>query len=67
MDRPRTLADRAVEVLTTADARAKTALSRRHAATWSAARADGARPEIGTASPPPRPAPAPRGAGAQTR
>ncbi|WP_407932986.1 ferritin-like domain-containing protein [Jannaschia ovalis] len=46
----------AVEVLTTADARAKTALSRRYAAAWQAARAEGALPEIGTADPPDRPA-----------
>ena len=32
------LAERAVEVLTTADGRAKTALSHRHAADWRAAR-----------------------------
>ena len=35
------LADMAVEVLTTADGRAKTALSRAHAARWFAARAAG--------------------------
>ncbi|WP_092778734.1 ferritin-like domain-containing protein [Jannaschia pohangensis] len=47
----------AVEVLTTADARAKTALSRRHAATWRAARAgDAPTIEVGTATPPMRPA-----------
>ncbi len=51
-----TLAEMAVEVLTTADARAKTALSRRHAATWVAARAAGAPLQIGTAAPPLRPA-----------
>ncbi|WGH78210.1 ferritin-like domain-containing protein [Jannaschia sp. GRR-S6-38] len=50
------LAQMAVEVLTTADARAKTALSRRYAAAWQAARAEGALPEIGTADPPDRPA-----------
>ncbi|MFZ3581935.1 ferritin-like domain-containing protein [Loktanella sp. DJP18] len=46
----------AVEVLTTADGRAKTALSHAHAAAWRAARAKGERPEIGTAAPPQRPA-----------
>lgn len=52
-----TLADMAVEVLTTADGRAKTALAHRHAAAWRASRAGDA-PEIpvGTASPPLRPA-----------
>ena len=50
-----TLAEMAVEVLTTADARAKTALSRRHAATWLAARQAGVPLEIGHAAPPPRP------------
>jgi uncharacterized ferritin-like protein (DUF455 family) len=43
-------------VLRTADARTKTALSRRHAATWFAAREAGDAPAIGTASPPDRPA-----------
>ncbi|WP_226780911.1 ferritin-like domain-containing protein [Oceaniglobus trochenteri] len=51
-----TLSEMAVEVLTTADGRAKTALSRRHAAAWFAARESGALPEIGTATPPLRPA-----------
>lgn len=51
-----TLANRAVAVLTTADGRAKTALSRAHAAEWFAARASGAVTEIGRASPPDRPA-----------
>jgi uncharacterized ferritin-like protein (DUF455 family) len=46
----------AVAVLTTADGRAKTALSRQHAATWFAARAAGAPLEIGRASPPDSPA-----------
>ena len=46
----------AVEVLTTADGRAKTALSRRHAAAWQAARADGRPLPVGHAAPPPRPA-----------
>ncbi len=51
-----TLSDMAVEVLTTADGRAKTALSHRHAAAWFAARADGNPLPVGTASPPLRPA-----------
>ena len=46
----------AVEVLTTADGREKTALSRRHAETWFAARADGQDLPVGHATPPPRPA-----------
>ncbi len=46
----------AVEVLTTADGRAKTALSRAHAARWFAARAAGAPLPVGTAAPPLRPA-----------
>ncbi len=47
----------AVEVLTTADGREKTALSRRHAAAWFAARAGEAEPiPVGTAKPPLRPA-----------
>ncbi|ALG90603.1 MULTISPECIES: ferritin-like domain-containing protein [Actibacterium] len=46
----------AVQVLTTADGRAKTALSRRHAAAWFAARDAGAPLEVGRASPPLRPA-----------
>ena len=50
------LARMAVEVLTTADGRAKTALSRAHAAAWRAAREGGGRPEVGTAVPPLRPA-----------
>lgn len=50
------LARMAVEVLTTADGRAKAALSRRHAAAWDAARA-GERPiPVGTARPPDSPA-----------
>ncbi|MEM8824270.1 MAG: ferritin-like domain-containing protein [Pseudomonadota bacterium] len=49
------LAEAAVEVLTTADPRAKAAASRRHAAAWFAARQD-AEPEIGRATPPDRPA-----------
>ena len=50
------LAQMAEEVLRTADARAKCALSRRHAAAWSRARAAGDRPEIGRADPPAIPA-----------
>ena len=50
------LAEMAVDVLTTADGRAKTALSRRHAADWQAARDRGEVPPIGTATPPLRPA-----------
>ncbi|MFP4328600.1 MAG: ferritin-like domain-containing protein [Paracoccaceae bacterium] len=46
----------AVEVLATADGRAKTALSRAHAAAWFSARDAGAPLEIGRADPPPRPA-----------
>lgn len=46
----------AVEVLTTADGRAKAALSRRHAATWVAARAAGTPLPIGQALAPPQPA-----------
>lgn len=51
-----TLADMAVEVLTTADGRAKTALSHRHAAAWFAARAAGTAPPVGIGHPPLRPA-----------
>lgn len=50
------LAARAVEVLTTADGRAKTALSHAHAAAWRASRAAGTPLEIGRATPPDRPA-----------
>ncbi|TRD23089.1 ferritin-like domain-containing protein [Palleronia caenipelagi] len=50
------LAEMATEVLTTADARDKTTLSRQHAASWFAARADGSLPAVGHASPPDRPA-----------
>lgn len=50
------LAEMAEQVLRTADARAKTALSRRFAAQWQAARDAGGRPDIGTASPPDAPA-----------
>ncbi|PIE14586.1 MAG: hypothetical protein CSA70_01000 [Rhodobacterales bacterium] len=45
----------AVEVLTCADGRAKTALSHRHAATWFAARAEGRDIPVGAAQPPLRP------------
>lgn len=51
-----TLAEMAVEVLRTPDGRAKTALSRRHAATWFAARLAGEPLSIGRAQPPLRPA-----------
>lgn len=50
------LAERAVQVLNTADGRAKTALSHRHAAEWRAARAAGTPLPIGIAPPPDRPA-----------
>jgi len=51
-----TLAEMAVEVLTTADGRAKTALGRRHAATWVATREAGTPLDVGHAAPPLRPA-----------
>lgn len=51
-----TLAGMATEVLTTADGRDKTALSRRHAETWFAARAAGEVIPLGTAAPPDDPA-----------
>ena len=51
----RSLADMAVEVLTTADGRAKAALAHAHAARWRAARAAGAPLPIGRATPPLRP------------
>lgn len=47
-----TLSQMAVEVLTTADGRAKTALSHKYAAAWFAARKAGSEIEIGTATPP---------------
>jgi uncharacterized ferritin-like protein (DUF455 family) len=50
------LAEMAVDVLTTADGREKTALSRSHAATWFAARAAGRDLPVGSAAPPRRPA-----------
>ena len=51
-----TLAQMAVEVLTTADGRAKTALGRAHAAAWFAARAAGTPLPLGQATPPGSPA-----------
>lgn len=51
-----TLAERAVDVLTTADGREKTARSRAHAADWFAARAAGQAIPLGHAVPPDRPA-----------
>ncbi len=50
------LRDMAIDVLTTASGREKTARSRRYAAEWQAARADGDIPEIGNATPPEFPA-----------
>jgi uncharacterized ferritin-like protein (DUF455 family) len=52
----KSLTDMAIEVLTTADGRAKAALSRTYAARWQAARADGTVPVIGTGTPPMQPA-----------
>lgn len=49
------LAEMAVDVLTTADGREKTARSRAHAARWMAARAAGAPLPLGRAVPPDRP------------
>ena len=51
-----TLTEMAVEVLSTKDGREKTALSRRHAETWFAARAAGRDIPVGLADPPLRPA-----------
>jgi uncharacterized ferritin-like protein (DUF455 family) len=51
-----TLSDMAVAVLTTPDGRAKTALSRAHAAAWFAAREAGEALPIGQATPPDQPA-----------
>ncbi len=50
------LSDMAVQVLTCADGRAKTALAHRHAASWRAARAAGAPLPLGRALPPDQPA-----------
>ena len=50
------LAEMAVDVLTTADGREKTAKSRAHAAAWFAARAAGTPLPVGQATPPLRPA-----------
>ncbi len=50
------LAERAVAVLTTGDARAKARASRDHAAAWFASRAAGTPLPVGRASPPDRPA-----------
>jgi uncharacterized ferritin-like protein (DUF455 family) len=50
------LAEMAEAVLRTGDGREKTALSRRFAADWQAARSDGATPPIGRADPPMHPA-----------
>ena len=50
------LAEHAARILATADPVEKTALSRRHAADWTAARARGETPSIGRADPPDRPA-----------
>ncbi|MEM6635312.1 MAG: ferritin-like domain-containing protein [Pseudomonadota bacterium] len=49
------LAECAVEILETADGREKTALARRYAADWVAARTGGESPEVGRALPPARP------------
>ncbi len=54
--KPLSLAEMAVDVLTTADGRAKTALGRAHAATWFAARAAGQPLPVGHATPPDQPA-----------
>ena len=53
---PMTLTDMAVQVLTTADGRAKTALSRQHAARWQVARAAGEVIALGSTRPPDQPA-----------
>jgi len=52
----KTLTQMAVEVLTTADGRAKTALSHKYAAEWFAARTAGTPLTVGEAEPPLRPA-----------
>ncbi len=51
-----TLTEMAVSVLTTADGREKTRISREYAAAWRASRAAGTPIEIGRAYPPLRPA-----------
>ena len=56
MSAPATLAEMAVEVLGTADGRAKAALSRSHAALWRAAREAGTPLPLGRAAPPDFPA-----------
>ncbi len=56
MNRFPTLSDAAVAVLTTADAREKTALSRQAAADWQAERLQGVLPAVGSTAPPLRPA-----------
>lgn len=53
---PSTLTAMAVDVLTTADARLKTAKSRRYAAAWISARDRGKTPEVGNSAPPDHPA-----------
>ncbi|MEM1431070.1 MAG: ferritin-like domain-containing protein [Pseudomonadota bacterium] len=53
---PLSLAEMAVDVLTTADGREKTARARQHAATWRAARNAGGALDIGQAVPPMQPA-----------
>lgn len=50
-----TLTQMALEVLTTADGREKTAISKRHAATWFESRKDGPAIEVGTVTPPDMP------------
>lgn len=69
-----TIAEMAVEVLTTGEGREKTALGRRRASAWFAARAAGAPLAIGRTTPPLRPArperpelPDPRGVHAAAR
>ncbi len=52
----KSLTQMAVDVLTTADGKAKTALSRHYAALWQAARKSSETPEIGAATPPDQPA-----------
>ena len=52
----KTLAEMAVEILTTADAREKTALARTHAEAWFASREAGTPMPVGQATPPDKPA-----------